>query len=322
MSHSYGTLCVIGLLHFWGLEFMVIFLYQFGPTVVALLLACGVSFIRRRSHVVLPKTVRQFTSVGIVLALGFMITFTAWSVFPWWMPHFSEDTVLFLQLGRYLAPLVLTVVALVLLIVPVPAPGPRGTAALAPRTLMTFTSRAWLGSAVGVMAVVSSIAFFAGLASSPDERGRHVMFVVRSSANSSASTTIYGWWFSTPCLIMIALIATIVVVALIMISRPALAVDSQRDTAARVARIGNVLSVSTGGLLLHLSVVLQSLSNTSSLRTGQAGWFELGTSFAALGPALQLASLLSFICGMAMWWSTLLTVLPARTRQTSRAALA
>lgn len=301
---------------------MVIYLYQFGPAVVALLIALGATFIHRRSREVLPNPVRQWTSVGMILALGLMITFTAWSVFPWWMPPFSEDTVPFLQLARYLAPLVLTVIALLFLIVPVPVAGPRGTAALAPRTLMTFTSRGWLGSSVGVMAVVFSIAFLAGLASSPDERGRHVMFVVRSSANSSASTTIYGWWFSTPCLIMIAVIAMTVLLGLIVISRPALAVNSQRDTAVRVARIVNVLSVSTGGLLLHLSVVLQSLSNTSSLRSGQAGWFELGTSFAALGPALQLASLLSFIIGMAMWWSTLLTVLPARTRKTSRTALA
>ena len=258
----------------------------------------------------------------MIITIGIMVTFTAWSVFPWWLPPFTEDSFLYLHLARYAAPLVLSAVALVFLIVPVPAPGPSGTAALAPRTLMTFTSRAWLGSAAGTMAGAVAIAIFAGLASSPDESGRHVMFVVRASASTSASTTTYGWWFSIPCLIMVAAVAVMVLAGLLVISRPALAADSQRDTAVRAARIRNILSVSTGGLLLHLSAVLQSLANTSSLSLTHAGWYELGTSFAALGPALGLVSLLSFILGMAMWWSTLLTALPVLALQTSKPVLA
>lgn len=305
---------------------MIIVLYQFGPAVVALLIALGVSFIHRRSHVVLPNTVRRWTSVGMVLTLGLMITFTAWSVFPWWMPPFSEDSFLFLQLAAYIAPLILCVVALIFLIVPMPAPGPNGTAALAPRTLMTFASRRWLGAVAGLTTGVVALSALAGLASSSDESDRHVVYEVQTSSNSSASTTIYGWWFSTPCLIVVAVIVAIALLGLIVISRPALAADSQRDSATRAARVRHILVVSAGGLLLHVSAVLQSLSATSSLRAGmtagRAGWVELGTSFAAIGPALQAASFIALILGMAMWWSTLLAVLPIRARQARKSVLA
>lgn len=301
---------------------MTLFLYRFGPAIAALLIALVASFIRRKSHLQLPKPVRRWTFIGMVVALGCMITFTAWSVWPWWIPPLGEDEVLFLLLARYLVPLILSIAALIWLIVPAPDPGPSGTAALAPRTLMTFTSRARLGTMLCVLAGVVAITFLAGLASDPDENGRHVIYEVQTSSTNTASTTIYGWWFSTPCLILIAVLVLTALIGTIVISRPALGVDAGIDSAIRAARVRNILMVSTGGLLLHLSAVLQSLSATSSLRTGMAagpaGLIEFGTSFAAIGPALQVASLISYILGLALWLSTLLSVLPIGMRQTSQ----
>lgn len=300
---------------------MTLFLYRLGPAIVALLLALVASFICRKSQVDLPRSVRKWTLIGMVVALGCMIVFSAWSVFPWWVPELGWDGFLLLQLARYLAPLVLGVAALILLIVPAPDPGPSGTAALAPRTLMTFTSRAWLATMLCVLTGIGAITLLAGLASSPDENGRYTIYAVRASSTSTASTTIYGWWFSMPCLILIAFLALTTLIGLTVISRPALAVDAESDAAMRTARIRNILMVGTGGLLLHLSVVLQSLFATSSLRTGMtggsAGWIEFGTSFAAIGPAFQVTSLMSFILGLGLWWSTLLSVVPSRMRQTS-----
>lgn len=157
---------------------------------------------------------------------------------PWWMPHGSEDTWLFLLLTSFLLPLALCVVALICLIVPAPAPGPSGTAALAPRTLMTFTSRAWLISVAALIAVAVGLATVAGLASSPDENGRHVEYQVQTSTNNSASTTIYGWWSSAPSLIMLAIIVMTVIVGLVMISRPALTTDVLGDSAMRTRGFG------------------------------------------------------------------------------------
>ncbi len=105
-----------------------------------------------------------------------------------------------------------------------------------------------------------------------------------------------------PCLILIAVLVLTALVDFIVISRPTLGVDAGIDAATRTARVRNILMVSTDGFLLHLSVVLQSLFATSSLRTGMtagsAGSIEFGTSLAAIGPAFQVASLISFILGM------------------------
>ncbi|WP_449372768.1 hypothetical protein [Arthrobacter psychrolactophilus] len=260
------------------------------------------------------------------MSLGFMVIFTAWSFMPWWMPRYSEDMWLLLSLARYLVPLLLCVVSLIFLIVPAPAPGPIGTAALAPRTLMTFTSRARLSAVAVVVIVAVVLAILAGLASSPDENGRHVVYQVQTSSNSSASTTIYGWWFSVPCLIVLAVIVMTVIVGLRVISRPALATDRSADSAMMTVRVRNILMVSAGGVLLHVSSILRSLFSTSSLRVGMtagpAGWIDLGTSFAAIGPALQLAASLAYFIGIGMWGFVFLSTLPIGTRAAHKSAVA
>ena len=117
----------------------------------------------------------------------------------------------------------------------------------------------------------------------------------------------------------LVLLLALTFVGLSVMSRPALALDGGADTALRAARVRNILAATTGGLLLHLSAILQSLASTSSLRSGftagAAGWVDQGTSFAALGPALSLAALLTLILGLALWFSVLLRTLPARTCQ-------
>lgn len=301
---------------------MIMFLYTFGPTVVALLIALGMAFSGRRTRLTLPKVVSRSTMVGMVLALGSLIALTIWPFYLWSFPNFNEDSFLFPQLVRYLAPLLLTVVALNFMVFPAPISGPSGSAALTPRTSMTFTSRARLACTAGVTAGALAIAIFAGLASHPDEQGRYVMYTVRPSSDASASTTIYGWWFSVPCLVLIGIISVIILIALTVISRPALAHDPQRDAGLRAVRISNILSVATGGILLHLSVTLRTLSSTAKLSYSQTGWSEFGTSFAALGPALQVAALLSLTVGMVLWWSVLLIAFPSRTRETRKVAQA
>ncbi|PRA06835.1 hypothetical protein CQ019_05620 [Arthrobacter sp. MYb229] len=299
---------------------MIMILYMAGPTVVALLIALAMALFGRRAHLVLPKAVRRSTLLGMVLALGGVIALAAWPLYLWRLANLGEDPVLVVQLVRYLAPLVLTVVALIFMVVPAPASGPSGSAALAPRTLLTFTSRAWLACLAAVVAAAFAIALFAGLASNPDERGRYVMFTMHPAEGVSASTNIYGWWFSTPCLILIAIICMTVLIGVGSISRPALASESQRDAGQRAVRSSKIFSVATGGVLLHLSVTLQTLSGTASLSYSQTGWSEFGTSFAALGPVLQVAALLASIVGMVLWWSVLIGSLATRTHETSKAA--
>lgn len=323
--HACGTLCINQVAHL-GDERMEIVLLQYGPAVLALLIAGALQCTRRHHHVALPQHVRRWTAVGMIASLGLLVYFMAWSIMPDWLPPLGDDSHLYIQLARYIGPLVIGVLAVALLIIPAPAPGPSGTAALAPRTFMTFTSGAWLVTALGVAAVAVAAAVFAGLASSPDENGRHTMFTVQMTAENSAGVSIYGWWFSVPCLVLIAAIAVSTLVAHIVISRPALHADARHDTDTRSARIRNILAVGTGTLLIHLSVVLQSLADSSSMSAGfsvgRAGWVEFGTSFAAIGPALSWASLISIVVGMTMWWWVLLSTLPIRAHQPSTAVLA
>ncbi|MCU1408127.1 MAG: hypothetical protein JWM23_207 [Microbacteriaceae bacterium] len=303
---------------------MFLLLLQYGPAFIGLLLALGVWCVRRRSYVTLPLAARVSTVVGMVIGLGCVIAFNVWSVFPTWIPSLGEDRHLIFQLARYIFPLLLCAAALLFLLAPVRVLRPHRSAELVPRTLVSFASRSWLVSATAVTVGVVIVSVLAGLASSPDEAGRYVMYGVTSSASTTASTTIYGWWFSLPCLALIAIIVAIALMELVVISRPPLAVDRHSDIAKRTARVRGVLAVSTGGLLLHLGAVLQSLYGASTLRleleAGLAGRVELGSSFAAIGPVLLAASHISAILGIAMWWGVLLCTLPTRTRQLGESA--
>jgi uncharacterized membrane protein len=184
---------------------------------------------------------------------------------------------------------------------------------------MTFTSRRWLiGTAiVALLAVV--VAVVAGAASTTDEAGRHVMFELPISENTTASTTIYGWWYSLPCLAVLLLLLLLTALVLRGISLPPLSADRATDSTQRATRTRNVLAALSGGLLLHLGVVLVSLYGTSTMRTelsaGASGQVQFGTSFAALGSLFQVSGYACFVLAFALWGSVLLSTLSASSRR-------
>jgi uncharacterized membrane protein len=305
-----------------GLQLII----QYGPPLAGLIVALGVWLIRRRSYLGLPKTARLPTVVGMGLALGLMITFNHWinplrEITPLGEAGFNS-----LRLVGFILPLALSTVALLFLISPIRTPSPQGSAELAPRTIVSFAPQSWLVTATGVSVTVAAVSVLAGLASSPDDDGRYVMFHFEASAGGAAAgATTYGWWFSFPCLVLIAVILALTLLELFVISRAPFAIDHDRDIATRTARVRNILAVTTGGLLLHLGWVLQPLHAASTLRLGlsggRAGWIELGTSFAAMGPALQMGSYIAVILGFAMWWGVLLSAAPAPIRQPRESVL-
>ncbi len=294
---------------------MIIELVKYGPPLVGLLLALCVSFLRRRSHVSLPTPDRVSTALGIVFVLALMVTFRAWTVWPWWSPFFDEDGALFVRLLAFGAPLILSAVALLSLVPFGRTTTPRGTAELAPRTLLTFAPRGSLIGVVAAIVLVVVVSVSAGLISGPDADGRFVMYNVDASANSGGSTTIYGWWFSIPCLVAIAVLVALALIELLVISRPPLAADRLTDSRIRTTRVRNILTVMTGGLLLHVGEVLLSLFGTSSLRltfsSEPSGVISLGASFAALGPALLVASYIAITLGFTFWFVVLLSTVSA-----------
>ncbi|PPF16882.1 hypothetical protein C5C94_10095 [Rathayibacter sp. AY1C3] len=305
-------------IHLGGNHMFLLQLMQFGPAAAGLLLAAGAHWLTRRYGVALPARVRASTAVGMILTVIAAVVFSAWWVYPWWVPA-MVDWLVYVQLSRFLIPLVLTVVPLAFLAIPARSEKRVGTAELAPRTVMTFTSRGRLiGTAiVTLLAVV--VAIVAGAASTTDEAGRHVMFELPISENTTASTTIYGWWYSLPCLAVLLLLLLLTALVLRGISLPPLSADRVADSAQRATRTRNVLAALSGGLLLHLGVVLVSLYGTSTMRTelsaGASGQVQFGTSFAALGSFFQVSGYACFVLAFAFWGSVLLSTLAASSRR-------
>jgi uncharacterized membrane protein len=298
---------------------MLFYLSGYGPIVIGILLGVIVGVARRRSFEELPLPARISTIIGILIALACMVAYKSWGFFPpGWLPSDGEDAYLTLQILRFMLPLAVCVAALVVLLVPVRTPGPRGSADLAPRTLGSFAPRPAVVFASSVVILVIVATVIAGLASSRDDEGRFVSYGVDAST-SSASTTIYGWWFSVPCLALIALIVAIALIELAAVSRPPLAADRARDLETRTTRARSILAVVTGGLLFHFGDILQSLYAASGVRiefeAQPGGSVVLGTSFAAIGPTLLAVSYVSVGLGFALWSGVLATTVLARSRR-------
>ncbi|XBH21337.1 hypothetical protein V5R04_14165 [Jonesiaceae bacterium BS-20] len=300
----------------------IILLYQYGPSLTALIVALIMTFAGRQTQVVQAGSTRLLTGIGLSVALLGIIAIHAWSISPRWIPSFGENGTLVVGVVSFLGPLVLCGLALLLLIFPIPTPGEPGSAVLARRTILTFTPRAWLITLTSLVFTAGVLAVLAGLASSPDSKGRYVTYKIWITSESAGAAQIYGWWFSIPCLITIALIAALVLTGLTVISRPPLMTDPHQDACCRSARILNIMKVATGGLLLHTGAILQSLAGTALLRVGveasNTGEISFGSSFASLGPTLTVASYAAVIIGMAMWWSVLFSALTSRSLQTTK----
>jgi hypothetical protein len=254
--------------------------------------------------------------------LALWIAYRWWSVFPFWWPTFADDGYVYVGFVGYVVPLALCFIALLVVAMPSRAAGTRGAAQLTARTPFTFAPRPWLALFVVVIAAIVLVSVSAGLASSPDEAGRYLMYTVQMSATSSASSSIFGWFYSVPCLVLVAIVAATTVLALWAIGRPPLAVDRERDAVHRVTRVRIVLAVASGGLLLHLGTILNSLAGTSALRgglsAGVAGWVEVGTAFAAMGPALTIAAYTTIVAGLGAWWLVFLMAVFADARTSER----
>jgi hypothetical protein len=269
--------------------------------------------------VALPAAARTSTIVGMVIVLGGMIYIRQWIFTTYWFTVFGQDSLLAARQVILISPLIVCIVALLFLIAPVSAPHAGGSAQLAPRTIFSFTSRGWLVTIAVITVVIALISILAGLASRPDEHGRHVIYSLVHSGNYSASATIYGWWFSVPCLVLIAVIIAIAALDLTVISRPPLGVDSDGDIQRRRARARNVLAVTAGALILNLGAIFQSLFGISSLSLGvsleNAGQVVIGTPIAALSPAFVAGSYIADIIGFAIWWGVLLAAAFARAQR-------
>jgi hypothetical protein len=296
------------------------FAMVYGPLVISLLLAGLAAGATWRAALSVPISVRIITGAAMVLALGTVIARWIWSFSPFWIPDFSgPDADLLLTLTSLLLPLMVGTIAVILQMLPPPQSGPRGTAALTPRNLLTYAPRGWLWILGSLLALVMLVSVLAGLLSTTDDWGRHVMYEVLASNTTSAGTRIYGWWFSMRCLVALAALVATLLAGLAVLARPAVGIDAEADARARRARSRSLIVTATGAVLLHFHAVLGSLAGTSSLTlgfdSGATGWVSLGSSFAALGPVLQVASWIALTAGLTTWWYVLFSIAPVRSRR-------
>lgn len=301
------------------------FALVYGPLIVSLLSAGFAAGVARRSSRTLTLAVRVVTTVAMLIVLGTAITNWLWNFSPFWLPRFSgPDADLMLTLAGFLLPLVVGALALILLMLPPPQSGPRGSAALTPRNLLTYSPHGWLWALGVLLVLVVLVTVLAGLLSTTDDLGRHVQYEVIASDSTSAGTRIYGWWFSLRSLIALAALVVILLAGLTLLARPAVGVDAEADERARRARSRNLILTATGAVLLHLQAVFGSLAGTASLTlgfdSGSSGWVSLGASFAALEPVFRTAGWISMTAGLTMWWFVLFSavlVRPERHREST-----
>lgn len=222
--------------------------------------------------------------------------------------------------ARAATPLALGIVGVALLSVVSRPARPRSTARLAPRTARTFLRPRQPISLAALTALAVALAITAGAASEVDELGRYTRFSISlGTSGHSASSDIYGWYYSFPSLVLLAVLLVITALAWMSIPRPAWGEDVDLDTAVRRTRAGNIARVSCGAVLLHLAVVFGSLGGTASIAMstseGGLGTISLGTPFAAMGPALFVAQEIATVIGVVLWMLTALTAVPMTARR-------
>jgi hypothetical protein len=217
---------------------------------------------------------------------------------------------------RFIMPLLLGAIGLVILTFPIRGRNGNGAADLTPRTPVSFARGWWFLAPSAILALVLLVTVLAGAASQPDsETGRFTMYNVRVGAGNMMGTTIYGWFYSVPALIILAGIVLLLFLSLFLIARPALAPDPALDVLTRAVRTRNVLAVVSGALLLHLGTILTSLAGTASMRSSfrtPEGPVSFWTTFAALQPALMIAANVAVALGFAFWAAVALSAIPSR----------
>ncbi|GLC84755.1 hypothetical protein [Microbacterium arabinogalactanolyticum] len=286
----------------------IVLLMVLAMSVGPLVIATAIRFLLLRNTTPLGRLVAILTVIaGLLPAAGAILP-----MLSSWIPLIP----LSLDLAILAAvPLALGIVAMPLLMVPPRRVHTGGVAALNRRHMRRFVPVrwTWLLLALVVLVLVPTIA--AGAASSRDEYGHYTLYRT-SLGTTRIATRIYGWHYSVPSLIMLALLLAMIFAALFVITSRAWDDDIEADAAVRRLRAANVLRIGGGAILLHLFVILQSIAGTAGLRgaatTTELGTVAMGTPFAALQPWLFWMSLAAFVVGLTLHLLTALMAIPAR----------
>lgn len=318
--HLNGTVCIILLIHTWrcAMPWLMIWMLL-GPSVVSVVIAViAWRVIRRGAR---PVQVGRCSSGAVVAgAATVMAVYPVLDAAPLWIdapsPAWSTifDT-------RFVLPLVLGLLVLMILGAVRPRPSSRSEAVLSPRSWRSFLNTWWLGAVLGVLALIIGLTLSAGMASQPNDAGEYSLYVV-DLGSAAFGTAIYGWHHSLIPSVLCVLLSATTWWTLSRIARPPLPPTRAADAADRRLRSTNALRVMLGALLLHLDAILHSLASTSRMTGSFSGggdlFFSTGTPFSALSGTLSVLAQIAGILGLALWAFTALTAV--RTRANTRSS--
>lgn len=297
---------------------MLLYLSVFGSLVAGVVLALAWWPIWGRRAALPTGPARGFTlaAAGLVLLSEFAIRFigisslfgsTALSALNGWIWDY-----------RFAITVLVGVLGVTLLSLPIQARGGRGAAELTRRSWMSFARTRWLIAPGVLLALVLLLTVVAGLASRPDPMtGRHTMYLVELGGERAMGTTIYGWFYSVPVMVLTGLLIVATIAGMTLIARPALADDPEGDIGVRSIRTRNLLAAASATLLLHVGEILGSLAGTASIRSmfsTSEGPVRFWTTFSALEPVFIAASALSAVLGAALWTAIGLSGVRSRLR--------
>ncbi|MEV1130533.1 hypothetical protein [Agromyces sp. NPDC049794] len=177
---------------------------------------------------------------------------------------------------------------------------------LTPRSLWSFGSSSWFTLWAVLTGLLAMTVVLAGLASSTDDSGRHIMILIQIGG-SQAGTIFFGWSFGLPVLVTLVALNGVVMIALWRIARPAVPADPvlrDNDRAARRNQSRTVLSITSGAMAFTLGASWLFIGRSAQLAASLPGpdgiRIELGTSFAALAMPLTALGLLLEGAGVAL----------------------
>src|SRR5699024_8145847 len=145
--------------------------------------------------------------------------------------------------------------------------------------------------------------------------GRYQQYTVDVGTAGMTLGNFYGWYYSIPAMIVLAVLLVFVLAHAVLVARPALAAGYQQkaDVASRQRRLRNALLLVSGAVLLHLWSVLKNLADVASssgmVSPTERNVFLFGPPFAALEPALSVAALCAYGLGVAAWAGVVLSAI-------------
>lgn len=290
-----------------------ILLMLFAPCVAGLVAAILIRVLWLRD---VPRLSRAVTVVTVLAGALPVLALLLMRAYAWLTPvALVRDGYERERLSAML-PLLSGVVAVLLLSLPAPRRARPMSADLAPRSVRTFLQGRWVAGVVVGSALTVGLTVAMGIPSRRDESGRFTQrWVDIGTAGVRSGFGTYGWYYSVPALIALALLLAVAALAWWSIPRPAWDAWPEQDAARRRLRAENIGRVVLGAVIVHLGFVLRHLAGEattfSQIGTQQAGTVTIPSPLAAMEPVFAWASLLAEALGLALWLIAAFTAIPS-----------